>query len=35
VILPLATLARGRYVFRIDATLGQRTASRGVPFIVE
>jgi hypothetical protein len=35
IILPLAKLPAGRYVFRIDATLGQRTASRGVPFIVE
>jgi VWFA-related protein len=35
IILPLAKLPAGRYVFRIDATLGQRIASRGVPFIVE
>jgi VWFA-related protein len=35
IILPLANLPPGRYVFRIDATLGQRIASRGVPFIVE
>jgi VWFA-related protein len=35
IILPLTNLPAGRYVFRIDATLGQRTASRGVPFIVE
>jgi hypothetical protein len=35
IILPLANLAPGRYVFRIVATLGPRTASRGVPFIVE
>lgn len=35
VILPLVKLPPGRYVFRIDATLGPRTASRGVPFIVE
>jgi hypothetical protein len=35
IILPLVKLSAGRYVFRVDATLGQRTASRGVPFIVE
>ena len=35
IILPLDKLPAGRYVFRIDATLGPRTASRGVPFIVE
>jgi len=35
IMLPLAKLPPGRYVFRIDATLGQRTASRGARFSVE
>jgi VWFA-related protein len=35
IILPLAKLPAGRYVFRIDAILPPRTATRGVRFIVE
>jgi len=35
IMLPLAKLPAGRYVFRIDATLPPRTASRGMRFSVD
>jgi VWFA-related protein len=35
ITLPLEQLAPGRYLLRIEATLGRQTASRAVPFVVE